>query len=351
MIFISSDGEFVNTDSNNPYFKKINKILDFWYSDEKSFSIFTSGSTGQPSEIKISRKQIIISINQTKNIFNLTSENLFFCCLSLDSIGGIMMIFRALYLKAEAIVSEPSSDPFKNSGKVKFILEKKRWEVFYAFVPIQITNLIENPENHLILKAAKGIIIGGAKINQTLNKKIASILSNAFESYGMTETVSHVALRQIKSGTTYFKPLKNIEIRQNIDNCLEIKGEITLGKWLVTNDIVKIHRNSNFEILGRKDNIINSGGVKLQLEHLDLKIAQLFKSKQRYFFYGIVDEKLGQKLVLFIENKDSIITKEDFKGILSKFEVPKEIIFLERFIDTASGKIDKIKTINEFFTN
>jgi O-succinylbenzoic acid--CoA ligase len=199
----------------------------------------------------------------------------------------------------------------------------------------------------------KAIIVGGAAVNAALQSQIQQLSVPVFSTYGMTETVSHIAIKRLnkESISDEFEILDGVEIKLDERSCLAIKAPASNNEWIFTNDVVELTEDKKFKILGRYDNIINSGGVKIQLEEVEKVVLEICKkyfeelSNKRFFAWGIPDDKLGQKLVLIWETNQ--ITKDE-KSILEKcaeklpkFKIPKAIFLVNTFIETPSGKIDK----------
>jgi O-succinylbenzoic acid--CoA ligase len=210
-----------------------------------------------------------------------------------------------------------------------------------------LQNLLQIEGDLAILKTAKAILVGGATVSEPLKKEIQAARLPVFETYGMTETISHVATKDLKKGDVFFRIMKGVSIDINHQNCLKIKAKTTGNTWIQTNDVVEFKNKGSFILKGRIDNIINSGGVKIQLEEIERVISQNLDFKNRFFCFGIPDEKLGQKLILVIESKEKILQKSKLSAIFAKFEIPKEIYFIEKFFETSSAKIDKLKIIHE----
>ena len=347
MLYFSKDGEIINTENAHCYYRKAIDIYEKWQNGETEFSIKTSGSTGKPKTIVLERKCIEASIKLTKNKFNLNEGDLFFCCLNIENIAGLMMMLRAFYLNAKILIVEPSSHPFEKLNNLSYILTNNRGRNFFAFVPLQLQNLLQNESDLAILKTSKAILVGGATVSETLKKEIHAARLPVFETYGMTETISHIATKDLRKGEYFFRILKGVSIDTNHQNCLKIKAKTTGNTWIQTNDVVEFRNKGSFILKGRIDNIINSGGVKIQLEEIERVISHNLDFKNRFFCFGIPDEKLGQKLILVIESKEKIIQKSKLSAIFTKFEVPKEIYFIEKFFETSSAKIDKLKIIHE----
>lgn len=350
MLYITKEGEIVNTDPANDYFDKVNELLDQWNSGREVFELRTSGSTGRPKEILVKRSQIEASIELSRKALKINQDDLFFCCLNVNYIAGMMMLLRAAHIGCDIIVVEPTSNPFDSLGKMEYLITKNQGKNFFSFVPLQLQTILESENGLRFLKSAKVIIVGGAAINKVLRDKVIETKLPVFETYGMTETISHVALKNVSQGHDYFKAIEGVDIEANTNNCLRILSSSTENDWVQTNDVVDIVGKGCFVLKGRADNIINSGGVKIQLEEIERKLADHFQWPNRYFCYGKADEKLGQKLVLVIESHEKIVDLTELTPIFSKFEVPKEIFFVKNFAETASAKVDKIRTINEIIS-
>lgn len=346
MFYISKEKDIVNTEPENEYFQTVNTLINQWDSGQQIFELKTSGSTGKPKIILVNRNQIEASVSMTQNALKLNGEELFFCCLNVNYIAGMMMVFRALHIGAELLVTEPTSNPLESLGNLEYLLKKKNGKVFYSFVPLQLQSVLKNENTASLLKFGKHIIVGGAAIGKSLKQQIIEANLPVFETYGMTETISHIALKNVLANHDYFTAIDGVNIETNTNDCLRINSLSTDNDWVQTNDVVEMVGKGHFILKGRIDNIINSGGIKIQLEEIERKLADHFEWPFRYFCFGKNDEKLGQKLALLIEHTDKIVEVSDLNSIFSKYEAPKDVYFLKEFIETATGKVDKIKTIN-----
>lgn len=351
MIFVSKEGDIINTDAGDDYSKSVFFLIDEWNDASNKIEIQTSGSTGVPKLNSFLKRQIKASIDLTASTFGIDENSLLVCNLNINYVAGKMMVFRAQHLKADLMVFKPSSNPLMGLEKQIHLFSRYKKRIFLAFAPLQIQQIIQAKTNLEILRWAKVIIIGGAPISDALEAELLALNLPIFETYGMTETLSHVAMRKLGSLKNVFKPLADVHIDVNDQGCLRIICANTDFKWIQTNDLVKIYKNGSFKLMGRIDNTINSGGIKLQLEVLDKKIEKSNIIKSRYFIFGIPDESLGQKLVLIVENDEMAYQKSDFKQILTKFELPKEIFYIKKFVETPSGKIDKLKTLDAIIRN
>jgi O-succinylbenzoic acid--CoA ligase len=199
---------------------------------------------------------------------------------------------------------------------------------FVAMVPLQVQNSIE------ALKNVKKLIIGGAKMDAALEEKLLPLKTESYETYGMTETITHIAAKRV--GESAFSVLPNVKIAKDDRGCLVITVPTISEEPIVTNDLVEVIRENQFIFLGRIDNVINSGGVKLIPEQIEAKLIS--KISNRFFVTGVPDSLLGEKLILVIEG-DKQDFDADFFNVLDKYEKPKEIVFVPKFKENENGKL------------
>ncbi|WP_136667960.1 AMP-binding protein [Flavobacterium sp. H122] len=304
-------------------------LLD-WLSDSDKIQVKTSGTTGTSKNIEIAKKAMVNSAVATGDFFELKERTSALCCLPVKYIAGKMMLVRAMILGWHIDVVEPSSNPLANTVNCYD---------FVAMVPLQVENSINN------LHKVKILLVGGAQVNFGLANELSKIQCNAYESYSMTETVTHVALKKI--GEKTFKVLPNVSIAIDERNCLVIDAPLLNPEKLVTNDIVELISESEFIWKGRADNVINSGGVKLFPEQIEEKLLK--KITKRFFIAGIPDDKLGERVILFIEGKEYEIAPSVFKE-LDKYEKPKQISFVHQFLETETGKIKRKEIVRQFLS-
>lgn len=317
----------------------IGEFLLDWIDDTDFIIVHTSGSTGQPKAIKIKKQAMVNSAIATGNFFNLKPGSTALHGLPTQFIAGKMMMVRALVLGLKLDCIAPKS--------VLNFNHKKNY-AFCAMVPLQL----ENSLNHI--NNIQHLIIGGAPVSERLKSDVQNLKTNIYETYGMTETVTHIAVKKLnntpfsgqKRGEPYFKTLPNISISQDERDCLVIDAVQLSETKIITNDVVKLHAKDAFEWLGRYDNIINSGGVKLAPEQIEAKLQG--KIQGRFFIASETHSTLGEQLILVLENKSNDIDSAVFSE-LEKFEKPKKIYNVITFIETKSGKINRketLKTIN-----
>ena len=300
-------------------------ILD-WFDSKHYLEIKTSGTTGEPKIIKVQKQAMVNSALATGDFFELQPGNTILNCLPVKYIAGKMMFVRAFILGLEMDFVAPSSNPMKRN--------KNNYD-FVAMVPLQAENSIAQ------LNQIKKLIVGGAKVNDTLEKKLAKSKCTVFETYSMTETVTHIAVKKI--GQKAFTVFPNITISQDDRNCLVISAPDLDVENIATNDIVELVARNQFIWLGRQDNVINSGGIKLIPEQIEAKLSE--KLTSRFFVAGIPDEKLGEKLLLFIEGAPFELDASIFDS-LDKYEKPKEIKFIPHFAETETGKIKRNEVVS-----
>lgn len=328
------DGEY---ETSTPFEESTLLFCQQWLNGQQVFEQKTSGSTGKPKLIKITREQMQLSAKQTVEALGLKANDVAFVCINTAYIGGKMMLVRAFQHQLQLVINEPTSNPLESINKpVDFI----------AMVPMQFENSLNNHTQKIV--NCKAIIIGGASINSLLAKKIALLKTPVYSTYGMTETVSHIALKRLSiPSEKYYTTIGDIEISTNSKEQLIVKGAVTNNKKLVTNDRVQLISPTTFKWLGRTDNVVNSGGIKIQLEEVEVSI-EIFFSKLRianqFFLASKPDVYWGNRLVLFIEypkpqNPENLLSK--LKNHLTKFTCPKEVIYVPEFAKTSSGKIDK----------
>ena len=329
---------------NSEYDQKVFDFCEYWLAGQQEFILKTSGSTGEPKPIILTRFQMEASARLTGKIFQLKPYDKALVCLNVNYIAGIMMLVRGMVLGLELTIIEPNSNPLENLANQDFD--------FAAFVPLQLQKMLENESQIENLNKMKAIIVGGAAVNEVLEKEIQQLEVPVYSTYGMTETVSHIAIRRLNgvNRSNNFSVLEGVKIGIDSRNCLNIIADASNNELIQTNDIVEIINENEFKLIGRFDNIINSGGVKIQLEKVE-KIFEEFITEKRFFDFGIDDEKLGQKLILVVEtdylannNKDILIKKAQDK--VAKYEIPKQIFTINSFSETPTGKIDKKATIN-----
>jgi O-succinylbenzoic acid--CoA ligase len=308
-----------------------------------SFAVFTSGSTGKPKLIKHTRQQLTESALATIKFFDLNKGNTALLAIPASKIGGRMMIVRSIVAGLDLCCVPLSSKPLNG------VTIHNHFD-FAPFTPMQFWNSLNDRSSLAKIENIKTVLLGGGEVSNVLLQKIQSLSCAVFHSYGMTETASHVAIRKLNGSKAQneYQTLEGIKVTTNEHHCLVIHAPRFSNQPITTNDVVKIYSPTSFEWLGRIDNVINSGGVKIQAESTEQK---LFKHlKFRFFFWAEKDDILGEKVVLAIESKpfnDDELNK--LKKLLckhlEKFERPKKVVFIYQFRETETGKIKRKESL------
>ena len=295
-------------------------ILD-WFDNKSYLELNTSGTTGTPKLIRINKQAMVNSAIATGDFFDLNPGDKALHCLPTKFIAGKMMFVRSFILGLDVDFVAPSSHPL--------LLSDTKYD-FAAMVPLQAQNSLTALNN------VKKIIIGGAKMNADLEKGLSKLKTTVYETYGMTETITHIAAKKL--GEDAFTVLPDIKIAKDDRSCLVINAPKISEESIVTNDLVDIVGENQFVFLGRIDNVINSGGVKLIPEKIEHKLSH--KINARFFVTGINDADLGEKLVLVIEGENQTLEDTIFDG-LEKYEKPKEVFYVAKFTETENGKLKR----------
>jgi O-succinylbenzoic acid--CoA ligase len=330
--------------SDSPYANFAFSFLHKWLAGEKEFELQTSGSTGKPKKIIVTRQQLIASATATGKALHLQANQHALLALSAQYIAGIMMLTRAMVWQQHIYITEPSNNPLQNFSHHQTF-------DFVALVPLQIQTLL-NTFGLNSLSRIKKILVGGAPLSNSLKEKITEAESDIYLTYGMTETISHIALQKIsgKNKQTKFYPLPGIQLSQNDDGCLRIRAPY-LAQEIQTNDVVKMYEDTSFEWLGRADFVINSGGIKIHPEEIEKKIESIIHaiSIKTYFIGSLPDDTFGEKLILLIENEKSLHNTnllQQVKEALPPYQNPKEIYLLPQFKRTENGKLNRKATLD-----
>jgi O-succinylbenzoic acid--CoA ligase len=312
------------------------KVLNFvkaWQSNDDWLEVSTSGSTGNPKTIRLNKNKMKASADATINFFNLQPNQTILLTMSTDYIAGKMMLIRALEYQLKIIVAPVVSNPLKYSIHHKID--------FSAFVPMQVNAILSDQISKSNYEKINQVIIGGAPISLQLEKQLQTLKNINYSTFGMTETISHIALKNISKKESFFTALPQVSFSVNKNNQLIIDAPNILNQPILTNDVVELLNSTQFIWKGRADFVINSGGVKLHPELIEKKIESLLP-QHRFYLTSINDKVLGSKLILKVESmKDEEIKKLfiNLEHSLNKFEMPKQIINVNHFKTTKTGKV------------
>ncbi|MBR5324055.1 MAG: AMP-binding protein [Muribaculaceae bacterium] len=311
-------------------------FLSDWFDDGLYMTAQTSGSTGVPKTIQLLKSDMRASAQMTNRFFNIDKSSTFLLSLSPNYIAGKMMIVRWLEAGAEMIEQSPSSNPLNQPLQSNITLS--------AMVPSQVINILNNSASLAQLSKIENLIIGGAPLDAVTEKRLAETSLNAYATYGMTETLSHIALRKVGADESYFA-LPGVTFSQDERGCLKIDVPHLSIKEVVTNDVVDLIDTTHFIWRGRFDNVINSGGVKIFPEEVEKLIAPYIK--ERFYVIGTPDTLWGEICTLVIEGEEWSQEKQQsllmqLKEALPKHKSPKQIKFLSMFVETYSGKVKRV---------
>jgi o-succinylbenzoate---CoA ligase len=330
-------------------YKKI--ALDFcrdWLNGKEKFTLHTSGSTGDPKAIEFTRNQLEASARLTASVLGLQKDFTSLVCLDTRYTAGMMMLVRSLVSGMNMIIVEPASNPLEKISESDSI-------DFAAMVPLQVETILKSPTKKN-LNEIKIVLIGGAELSHKTAKALAPLKASFFATYGMTETLSHIALQKLngKDAQDFFQALPGIALSKDERDCLTILAPHISDKVIITNDLVEFVSPTQFRWLGRADNVINTGGVKVIPEKIEAMIGELLdemKISRRFFVAAIPHPALGESVNLFFEGEPlPVLTEELIRkkidGSLDRFQRPRSIHYVEKFIVTGTGKINKGRTID-----
>ena len=329
-------------------------FLDTWHSPSETLLVHTSGSTGTPKPMLVEKRRMLNSAKITCDFLGLKPGDAALLCMSLDYIAGKMMVVRSIERSLKLISVKPSGHPLsaeslKNANDAAW----KQGITFAAMVPMQVYNTLQVPEERERLTHIKHLIIGGGAIDSALEAELRSLSGDIaiWSTYGMTETLSHIALRRIngKEASEWYQPFDSVKVSQTEEGCLVIDAPLVCKQPLVTNDIVEIQpyiynkvcaEGVRFRIKGRKDNVICSGGIKIQIE----EVENLLKPhlQKPFMLAKKKDEKFGEIAVLLTEDGDLKKVEATVRRLLSdnskKYWIPREYIHVESLPLTETGK-------------
>ena len=313
----------------------LKEFLEEWHNSSPYVHVQTSGSTGKPKPMLVEKRRMLNSARITCDFLGLHEGDTALLCMSLDYIAGKMMVVRSIERGLKLITVEPSGHPlalvFSNPSPLTPHLS------FAAMVPMQVYNSLQVPEERERLRDIKHLIIGGGAIDEAMAEELKDFPNAVWSTYGMTETLSHIALRRLNGpeASEWYTPFDSVHISLADDDCLVIDAPKVCAERLVTNDIAEMDADGRFRILGRKDNVICSGGLKIQVEEIERQLRPYLRVP--YIISKRRDEKFGEVVVLLTEGSDDE-AREVCERTLPKYHQPRDYIQIDHIPYTATGK-------------
>lgn len=308
-------------------------FLEKWFDASPVITVHTSGSTGTPKELVVRKDRMMQSARLTCEFLNLQAGDTALLCMNLRYIGAMMVVVRSLVAGLNLIVRPASGHPLSD------IEEPLR---FAAMVPLQVYNTLRVPEEKERLEQTDILIIGGGAVDDTLEAEISALPTAVYSTYGMTETLSHIALRRLNGETAskHYYPFPSVELSLSAESTLVIKAPLICGEVLQTNDIACLYPDGSFIIAGRKDNVINSGGIKIQAEEMEKRLRPFIPVP--FVVTSVPDPRLGQALTLLIAGQVDVRELESkLQMVLDAYHRPRHIFMTESIPQTENGKTDR----------
>ena len=302
-------------------------FLEEWNNASETVLVHTSGSTGEPKPMWVEKRRMLSSARRTNDFLGLKKDDTALLCMSLDYIAGKMMVVRAIERGLRLITVEPSGHPLAVAQDVTFA----------AMVPLQVYNSLQVAEERERLMQIRHLIIGGGAIDDSLANSLKDFPNAVWSTYGMTETLSHIALRRLngQDASEWYTPFPSVKVRLNDEGCLVIDAPEVCATTLVTNDIAELHPDGTFRVKGRKDNVICSGGIKIQAEEVERQLRPHLC--EPYLITKRQDDKFGEVVVLLTEGLIEEV-RQVCERILPKYHQPRVYLHVDRIPLTETGK-------------
>lgn len=317
-------------------------FIDEWNNDSAYVEVKTSGSTGEPKRMLVEKRRMLNSARITCDFLGLKPGDTALLCMSTDYIAGKMMVVRSIERGLKLIEVEPCGHPLDikhltlNIKHSQFSIFNFQFD-FAAMVPMQVYNSLQVPEEKERLMAIRHLIIGGGAIDETMEAELRTFPHAVWSTYGMTETLSHIALRRISGpeASEWYMPFPTVKLSTTDEGCLVIDAPEVCAQTLTTNDIVELKSDGRFRIRGRKDNVICSGGIKIQIEEVEQTLKKYMRVP--YIISKRKDEKFGEIVVLLTEG-DTAEAQTICQQVLPKYHQPKVYLHVNQIPLTETGK-------------
>lgn len=301
-----------------------------WNNGSDKILVHTSGSTGTPKPMMVEKRRMEASATITCEFLKLKAGDTALLCMPLDYIAGKMVVVRSIVRNLKLISVKPSGHPLQGLTEAP---------VFAAMIPMQVYNSLNVPEEKELLMQIKHLIIGGGAVDEKMEKELKDFPNAVWSTYGMTETLSHIALRRLNGQETscWYTPFDSVDVSVNNEGCLVIDAPRVAEARIVTNDIAEIAKDGrHFRILGRKDNVINSGGIKIQIEEVEAALRKHLAMP--YMITKKNDHKFGEIVVMLVESTDTDNIRKICEAYLPKYWQPKRYVSVEHIPLTQTGK-------------
>ena len=320
----------------------LEEFLEEWNNPSPDVHVQTSGSTGAPKPMLVEKQRMLNSARITCDFLGLREGDTALLCMSLDYIAGKMMVVRSIERGLQLITVSPSGHPLSSLSTLHSPLD------FAAMVPMQVYNSLQVPEEKERLMAIRHLIIGGGAIDDAMEAELRTFPNAVWSTYGMTETLSHIALRRISGpeASEWYMPFPTVKLSTTDEGCLVIDAPEVCADTLTTNDIVELKPDGRFRVLGRKDNVICSGGIKIQIEEVERELKPY--ARVPYIISKKKDEKFGEIVVLLTEG-DTDEMKAICEEHLPKYHRPKLYQHIDKIPLTETGKPARQKILEFIF--
>lgn len=308
----------------------LKEFIDEWNNDEPTVLVHTSGSTGKPKPLRVEKLRMAASAHITCAFLGLQRGDTALLCMPLDYIAGKMVVVRSLVCGLRLLTVEPCGHPLRGLSEAP---------VFAAMVPLQVYNSLQVEEERALLRQIKHLIIGGGAVSSEMAAQLKHFPNAVWSTYGMTETLSHIALRRLsgEEASDWYEPFEGVGVSLNADGCLVIDAPAVCATTLTTNDIAEIATDGrHFRIRGRRDNVVCSGGIKLQIEEIEAHL-QPFVSVP-FMITKRTDARLGETVVLLAAAADIEQLKIACHEHLTKYETPRAFVAVDHLPYTETGK-------------
>lgn len=313
-------------------------LADFlaeWFDDNTTVQVHTSGSTGTPKPLRVEKQRMMQSAMLTVGFLGLKQGDTALLCMPLKYIAGKMVVVRSLVANLNLLPVTPCGHPLAQINAAP---------KFAAMIPMQVYNSLQVSAEKECLQQVRHLIIGGGAIDSTLATELASFPHAVWSTYGMTETLSHIALRRLNGpdASDWYTPFQGVKVSLSSESTLTIEAPDVCAEKLTTNDICEFNAQGQFHILGRKDNTINTGGVKVQIEQVEDALKTALPAP--FMVTAVPDPKFGERIVLLLESEENTDVSPSLAQVYDQLPAywrPKQTFVVRHLPQTETGKPDR----------